>query len=187
MATSRRVLLNKGEVLESLRQARHDWRLRSKQVRARDLGQQIYDEFRLTADLKESLVLDALIELARQLIQDERANRQAARERAAAAGATAGPFQDELTHFAEICAACPPNYALPGGLGGTDNTVYVETFDVDFGLLRKGFEYLRTFGLGALRNANALEGLHALCLRLGGKPGETPRQILRRAGYDADD
>ena len=188
MAASRRLLLNRGEIIESLRQVRDAWRLRSKQVRAQDLGQQIYDEFRFTADLKESLFLDALIELARQLIHSERANRQAARERAMAAGEIAGDAP-MLTHFEEICGACPPNYALPGGLSGTSEgeAPYVETFDVDFELLPKGSEYLRGFGLGALRSANALESLHALCRRLGGKPGETPREILRRRGYDTDD
>jgi hypothetical protein len=127
-------------------------------------------------------MIDALVAIARGVVQEERARRRghayAHAEEKERARETL-----EFPDFDEICRACPSNYALPGDDAPAD-TVYVETFDFDFAQLERGFRYLREHARAAERNAAALENLWLLCLRLRGKPGETPREILERHGYD---
>jgi hypothetical protein len=176
------MLSTKGEIIGELRAIRAAMLRSSPLLKARDLAQALYDGFELTADLIEVLLLDALAALARSVVQEERAR---GRSRAYASERAGGISRGtpEFPEFDEICRECPRNYALPGGIDPAD-TVYVETFDYDFTNLRAGFIYLRQHANTELRHATSLENLYLLCTRLGGKAGETPREILLRHSYD---
>lgn len=176
------MLSTKAEILTELRTIRLAMLRSSPLLKARDLAQALYDQFELGRELIEVLVLDALAALARAVVQEERArgrSRVYTSTRPDERGAGTPYFPD----FDEICRECPGNYALPGNPDPAD-TVYVETFDHDFTKLKPGFEYLRRQAYGELRSASGLENLYELCKRLGGVPGETPREILRRHSYD---
>ena len=176
------MLLTKGEIISELRSIRAAMLRSSPLLKARDLAQALYDGFELATDLIEVLVLDALAGLARTVVQEERArgrSRVYASERADERSRGTPEFPD----FDDICRECPRNYALPGEIDPAD-TVYVETFDYDFTKLQPGFIYLRQHANTELRHAASLENLYLLCRRLGGNPGETPREILNRHSYD---
>jgi hypothetical protein len=178
------MLLTKGEVIEKTRRLRDELRTSSPRVKAADIALGIYDAFTFTETLTRVFVIDALTFIARTIIQRERQQHER-REYASAGTAERTRGTSEFPDFDAICRDCPRNYALPGD--NPQDTVYVETFDDDFESLPEGFEYLRRHGQAELRHADALQSLHQLCRRLGGKPGETPREILRRHGYDAGD
>ena len=184
MSGIRRPLLgSKGEVTDRARRIREAMLRTGPRVKARDIALEIYDAFTFSINLTKLLVIDALTLIARQVVHEERERRSAGARAAVAAGEIA-EGTPEFPDFDEICRECPRNYALPGNSGEPNDTIYVETFDDDFALLPKGVGYLRAHGLGALRNATALENLYLLCQRLGGRSGETPREILRRSHYD---
>jgi hypothetical protein len=176
------MLLTKGEVIEKTRNLRAELRAASPRVKASDIALGIYDAFTFSQDLTRVFVIDALTFIARTIIQRER-QQQERREYASAGAAETARGTPEFPEFDDICRECPRNYALPGDT--PEDTVYVETFDDDFTRLPDGFEYLRRHGQTELRHAAALENLYRLCHRLGGTSGETPRQILKRHGYDA--
>jgi hypothetical protein len=183
--STRRTLSTKGEIVIELKAIRAAMLKSSPVMRARDLAQALYDAFDFAWELTQVLVIDALTALARTIVQEERARRHRRAYAHARAEEVAGRTP-EFPDFDEICRECPRNYAIPGEDDPTD-TVYVETFDYDYVELRAGFEYLRHHALTELRNAAALENLWKLCERLGGKPSETPREILRRHSYDPGD
>jgi hypothetical protein len=178
------MLLTKGEVIEKTRNLREELRASSPRVKAGDIALGIYDAFTFTENLTRIFVIDALTFIARTIIQRER-QQQERREYASAGAAEAARGTSEFPAFDAICRDCPCNYALPGK--NPEDTVYVETFDDDFENLPEGFDYLQKHGQTEIRHADALRSLYRLCQRLGGKPGETPREILRRHGYDAGD
>lgn len=176
------ILDTKAELLIKTRAVREQFRVRGPRVKARDIALALYDGFTFTNTLTRLLIIDALMFVSRTVIQEERAR---SRERAGA-GARAedeAAGTSEFPGFDDICRECPSNYALPGG--NPADTVYIETFDDDFTLLDKGFRYLRRHGETEIRHSTALENLYLLCRRLGGVPGETPREILARHGYEA--
>jgi hypothetical protein len=178
------MLLTKGEVIEKTRNLREELRVSSPRVKAGDIALGIYDAFTFTENLTRIFVIDALTFIARTIIQRERHLRER-REHASAGAAEDARGTAEFPQFEDICRECPRNYALPGD--SPENTVYVETFDDDFENLPDGFEYLQRHGQAEIRHADALRSLYRLCQRLGGNRGETPREILRRHGYDAGD
>jgi hypothetical protein len=167
-------------VIEQIRDCRNRIRLRTPRVKARDIALEIYDAFTFTAEVTRLFIIDALTALCRDVIQEERA-RSGARAHAAAGAAAVARGTPEFPDFADICDPCPRNYALPAD--EPNETIYVETFDEDFQSLPEGYGYLRKFAEGAQRNATALENLYRLCRRLGGIPGDTPREILLRHGF----
>jgi hypothetical protein len=176
----KRMLLTKGEAISELRVLRDTARATSPRVKARDLALAIFDAFTFSRNLIDAFVIDALTALARSIIQHERSAHER-RAYADARGEDAARGTPAFPEFEEICRECPTNYALPGD--DPEDTVYVETFDDDWLLLKSGFEYLRKHARGELRHADGLENLYNLCRRLRGKAGETPRDILRRAGF----
>jgi hypothetical protein len=183
--STRRTLSTKGEIIIELRALRAEMLKAAPVMKARDLGQALYDAFDLAWDLAQVLIVDALTALARVVVQEERA-RRSGRAKAYARAEERGRGTPEFPDFDAICGECPRNYAVPGEDDPTD-TVYVETFDYDYTQLETGFEYLRAHAMAELRNAAALENLFKLCERLKGKSGETPREILARHSYDPGD
>jgi hypothetical protein len=175
------ILDTKVELFEKLRDLRHQFRKSSPRVKARDIAVGIYDSFRFSPTLSRILQIDALTALARDLVRSERGVM-----RESAMVSAGGEYIVEAPRFPDfdaICHACPANYALPGD--EPHETVYLETFDCDFTLLKPGFDYLRKMAAGAERHATAMENLYRLCHRLGGLQGETPREILHRCyGFD---
>lgn len=170
----------KAELLEKTRELREEFLNRGPRVKARDIALALYDSFRFSATLTHALIIDALTFVARTVVQEQRARSTASARAQEEAYGTA-----QFPEFAEICGECPSNYALPGD--NPADTVYVETLDDDFELLDRGAQYLRRHGETAIRHATALHNLYLLCRRLQGRPGETPREILARRGYQADD
>lgn len=172
----------KAELIIELRAIRAVMLRSAPMMKARDLAQALYDACELGADLIEILVLDAITALARTVVQEERA-RGRSRAYASAEAPEIARSTPKFPDFDEICRECPSNYAMPGPEDPTE-TIYLETFDNDFVKLKPGFTHMRQHAHSELRNAAALESLCLLCERLGGKPGETPREILRRHSYD---
>lgn len=163
------------EVMDRTRDLRNTMRALGPRCKARDIALGIYDQFRFSGTLTRLLMIDSLTAVARAIIQSERA---AQVKMTASAGASVGP---EFPQFAEICAECPNNYALPGD--EPEDTIYIETFDGEWELLDVGADYLDKHAHAELRHAAALRGLSRLCRRLGAAANETPREILRRNGF----
>jgi hypothetical protein len=178
----RPVLATKGDVLLELRGAFEEARATSPIYKAREIAETINDNFEFADQLTDALRLDALTAMARSVVQEERARRSNNAYHDSEAKARANGTA-EFPGFEEICRRCPTIYALPGEDDPID-TRYVETFDYDFAALPKGFNALLGHAEATLRNGRALQALWRLCRRLGGMPGETPRQILSRHGFD---
>lgn len=172
----------KYDVVERVKDVRDQFKVLNPRVKARDIALAIYDAFIFSPSLQRVLLIDALTAIARSVIQYDRAHtREHERAHEAASDAARGTLT--FPEFEEICRDCPSNYALPGE--DPEDTVYLETFDNEFECLRPGFKYLEKMAEGTARNARALRSLYDLCVRLGAKPHETPRELLlRKYGFD---
>lgn len=182
----------KGEVYAALRELRDEARQASHLIKASDLALDFYDNWSLGGDLPRLLTIDALTGMAREVIHNAgRKSRGAgmrgsgSRSRGASEGETETLEEVELEPelpFAEICAACPENYALPDDRPA--DTTYADTFDTPCRRLPEGIAYLTKMARGSLRNATALQNLFDACERVGFSGDETPRQVMTRYGYE---
>jgi hypothetical protein len=193
MGEEKKTATTKGEVYAALRELRDEARRASHLIKASDLALDFYDNWSLGGDLPRLLTIDALTEMAREVIHNAGRKSRGGAGRSRSAGSRAAgegetetldeiEIEPELPDFAEICAACPENYALPDDRPA--DTTYADTFNTPCRRLPEGIAYLTKMARGSLRNATALQNLFDACQRVGFSGDETPRQVMTRHGYE---